>query len=229
MVSQNLRILYVTTHLPHSPTMGAVQRVLNVGRQLKKCGQVTVLYLGKVLSNESLEATRDEFGDCIVLEPCTHGGGDLKSWALATLPRALTLRCRAQASPAQEAVFARLRRDHDVLWFHTLRSADYFNCQHVDQSVVDMDDLNQLKYQLKSKHSTGFATKLSNRISELEWRWRERRTLERFSLVTVCSAADKGCLRDHRRVRVIPNGFAHPGANHRIYPGDGAGRRICDA
>jgi len=26
--------------------------------------------------------------------------------------------------------------------------------------------------------------------------------------------------------RVLINGYAHPGANHRVYPGEGAGRRL---
>ena len=32
--------------------------------------------------------------------------------------------------------------------------------------------------------------------------------------------------RSERYRRVLINGYAHPGANHRTYPGDGAGRRI---
>ena len=197
--------------MPHPPTTGATHRVLNVGRQLKKCGQVTVLYIGKVPSNESLDATRDEFSDCIVLEPCVPRSSNPKTLSLTTLRRALTLRCPGRGSPAQEAIFAQLRKKHDLLWFNTLRTADYFSCYPAHQSVVDMDDLNQLKYQLKSKHSTNFAEKLSDRISMLKWRWRERQAVKRFSLVTVCSAADKACLRNHTRVRVVPNGFTHPG------------------
>ena len=56
-----MKILYVITHMPCPPYMGVHHRVFNVGRQLKKCGDVTVVYVGGSFNSERLAATEKEF------------------------------------------------------------------------------------------------------------------------------------------------------------------------
>ena len=47
LMASNLKILYVVKHMPCPPVTGALLRVLNIGRQLKKCGHVTMIYVGR--------------------------------------------------------------------------------------------------------------------------------------------------------------------------------------
>ena len=76
-MSLPLKVLYVTTHIPCPPQMGAQQRVLNIGRQLQKCAQVTLAYVGPAVEEKQLEPVRAQFHRVIMMTPQYYSGPNL--------------------------------------------------------------------------------------------------------------------------------------------------------
>ena len=139
-----LKILYVTTHMPCPPTYGAHLRVLNIGRQLKKYGPVTMVYIGPAPSAKSLNATRAEFQDLVLMEAATH--------KLPQMLHKLTKKFKFhwpwyhadKVRPSDREHFFNLLQKHDLVWFHTLPAADAFGRYHYKNSIIDIDDLAQV-------------------------------------------------------------------------------------
>jgi len=211
LMALNLKILYIVKHMPCPPVTGALLRVLNIGRQLKKCGHVTMVYVGRGFPAGSLEATRYEFGDVIIMKPEPYKGRGVAEWLCYKFSKHRPLYCTNKVSDANRKRFLQLRSEHDVVWFNTLPVADYFKIHRFSQSIMDLDDLNQLKFGQKVKLDVGSKQKISSKLSAIKWQWREKQALNRFSFVTVCSLADKKRLGGRSRTHVIPNGFEHTG------------------
>ncbi len=211
MASANLKILYVITHVPCPPTMGAHHRVLNIGRQLQKCGKVTVVYAGKAVEPVFLDATKREFSDLIVMRPKTYKGPETLIRLRTNFNFHWPWHYANKVSKSDRQLFAKLCRQHDVVWFHTLPAADCFGIDRLPKSVMDIDDLNHVKYQMRTEYyDTGLRQKIAHKFLVFKWKKREIHVLDRFSLMTVCSNADKQYLGDDKRIYVIPNGFEPP-------------------
>ncbi|HEV57678.1 MAG TPA: glycosyltransferase [Phycisphaerales bacterium] len=208
--NRTVRVLYVASDLPCPPGQGSHLRILNVARQLAKAYSVTFVYAGPPAAQDRLEATRAVFGDIVVMPTV--------SWPLTGA--AARLRHKVQfhwpwyhAAPvarSDKARFARLHREHDLTWFHTLAPADSLGLRRPEHAVVDLDDLNHVKYRLKLAADASLRLRTADRILAYKWsRW-ERRALDRFDAVAVCSREDRRVLGDHERIVVIPNGFDKP-------------------
>lgn len=204
------KILYVVTHMPCPPAMGAHHRVLNIARRLRQCGEVTMVYAGRSCSAASLAATRKEFGEIVLLHPRFIDGRDPISRFRYKFDYHCPWHCAYQVPRQEKHRFAQLRREHDLVWFHTLPAADCFGVQKWERSVMDLDDLNHIKFKWKAGIDRGIRLKIANGLLVYKWQRRERRSLDRFSLVTVCSNYDKNVLSGGQRIHVIPNGFASP-------------------
>jgi len=72
---------------------------------------------------------------------------------------------------------------------------------------MDLDDLNQNKYEMKYRHSKGVRLKLAHGLLGYKWRRRERAALHQYDVSTVCSHEDKQFLGGGEPLYVIPNGF----------------------
>ena len=205
-----LKILYVTTHMPCPPNKGASLRVLNIGRQLKKSNQVTIVYVGPVPSEESQLATRTEFEQLLIMKNSTR-----------KLPQKLKKLIKKfnfhwpwyhadKVSCSDREHFFNLLKKHDLVWFHTLPAADAFGRYRYDNSLIDIDDLAQIKYALKLKTATNLREKIASRCLMYKWtRW-EKHVLNRFKIAAVCSRQDKETLGGDSRICIVPNGYEMP-------------------
>jgi len=213
MTTENIssrKILYVTTHMPCPPNKGARVRVLNIGRQLKKCGTLTTVYVGPPPDSESLAATEEQFGDIIVmpaiqcklpplLEKLRHKFKFHWPWYHAD-----------KVSDCDRNRFFKLCDEQDVTWFHTLAAADVFGRYRFSKSVMDLDDLGQVKFEFMLQMATNIRAKLAARCLIYKWHRWEQRVLDRCSEAVVCSLVDKQRLETSDRIHIVPNGYERP-------------------
>jgi glycosyltransferase involved in cell wall biosynthesis len=208
------KILFVTSHWPLARAYGAQQRVLNVGRLLSRFGDVSfVIVPNEQEDEETVRRTRREFEVRRIIRPlpvapCSSFGRlpqrfrhEFDPTYMATDPYSV--------SELDRAGLQELIQQHDVVWVHTIRTANWFRIYQWPHSVLDVDDLPSRAYQSAAQAGRTSARRLHNLRMSWIWRRRERILPERFDVLTVCSEDDRRYLCRPERIHVIPNG-AHP-------------------
>jgi glycosyltransferase involved in cell wall biosynthesis len=204
------RILYVAREWPCPPRQGSHLRILNIGRQLRGLGDLTFLYVGPDENSPSRSATEEEFGSVIAIPTI------LRKWPLCldTFRHKIEFHCPWHygdyVSHSDRRRFVRLLHQFDLVWFHTLGSADAFRQNHYPHSVIDLDDLNQIKFAEMGRYLNTARSRIAGTLLSFKWQRRENRAIDRFSRVAVCSEEDRILLGSSDRIAVIPNGFENP-------------------
>jgi glycosyltransferase involved in cell wall biosynthesis len=211
MSRRALRILFVTAVYPHAPEYGAQQRVLNICRLLSQIGKVSIAMVAtEPIDQNGLAKTSNEF--------------DIAHVALIqTTPLAnLAERIRFELDPdcmntyftsireADREILLKLIDDHDLVWVHTLRTANECRIYKWPHTVLDIDDIPSRVYRSKTQIDSTIIRKLLDYRMVLTWRRRERRVARRFDVTVVCSQSDRHYLGNIRRGHVIPNGYVLP-------------------
>jgi polysaccharide biosynthesis protein PslH len=205
------KILFVTSHWPLAPAYGAQQRVLNIGRLLRRFGDVSfVIVPTEVEDEETVRKTKSEFEVCRVIRPLLVAPDksfgqfhqrfrhEFDPTYMATDPYAV--------SELDRAGLQELIQEHDVVWVHTIRTANWFRIYRWPRSVLDVDDLPSSTEQSAARSDGSAASRLLNLRRAWIWRRRERTLRERFDVLTVCSEEDRRYLGMKERIHVIPNG-----------------------
>ena len=152
-------ILYVTTSLRSPPHAGSTQRAINIARQLRRCGAVTLLAVSHRFDPASVELCGREFSRFEQVR--------LKAYADYPEPWGKVLlkfhmhwptNCGIRASRSDQSRFAELVKQHDLVWFHTLGAQTPFCPTPAEKSVMDLDDLNHCKYEQSSRCQIGRAS-----------------------------------------------------------------------
>jgi glycosyltransferase involved in cell wall biosynthesis len=213
-MQNRLKILFVTSHWPLAPAYGAQQRVLNVGRLLSRFGDVSfVIVPSEQEDEETVRRTKREFEVLRIIRP------------LPVVPKSpferLFERFRHEVDPTYMATdpyvvsehdrleLQELIQQHDVIWVHTIRTAQWFRIYRWSHSVLDVDDLPSRPYQLAERSGGNLIRRMLDLRMLWIWRRRERMLGERFDVLAVCSEEDRQYLGGSERIHVIPNG-AHP-------------------
>lgn len=210
MAAEKPEILYVTTALIAAPYAGCMLRTLHICRQLAAYGRVTMLAVSHRFDAASVQTCRNEFSDfhLVKLKPydaLSRPFGEIKRKWDMHWPFSHGL----QADAAGRRLFAELARKSDLVWFHTLGAAHPFGHEPLPLSVMDVDDLNQCKYDLRQRHDANFRYRCSAAVQAYKWKKHESDALKTYDIVAVCSEQDKQYLSTPN-VRVVPNGFAAP-------------------
>jgi glycosyltransferase involved in cell wall biosynthesis len=116
--------------------------------------------------------------------------------------------CMAEASD-RERLLQRMA-EFDLVWVGNSRTPNILNQWEWPRSVLDLDDVPSTFQRtvwengagLKEKWKAGLQMRLLKR-RELAWK-------ERFSVLSVCSEADREYLGGGEQIHVIPNGFERP-------------------
>jgi glycosyltransferase involved in cell wall biosynthesis len=208
------KILFVTSHWPLAAAYGAQQRVLNVGRLLRRFGDVSfVIVPTEQEDEETVRRTMREWEVRRIVRPLPVAPG-------RTFDR-LPQRFRHEFDPKYLATdpytvsdsdregLHELIQQHDVIWVHTIRTAHWFRIYRWPHSVLDVDDLPSRLYQSAAQSGDSPVRRLLDLRMSRIWRRRERKLPERFDVLTVCSEDDRMYLHRPERIHVIPNG-AHP-------------------
>jgi polysaccharide biosynthesis protein PslH len=173
-------------------------------------GDVTFLYVGTDDNSPYRSSTEKEFGSVIAIPTV------FRKWpgCLDTLWHKIAFHCPwhygDRVSFEDQRRFVQLLQQFDLVWFHTLGSADAFRQNHYPHSVIDLDDLNQIKFAEMGRYLNTARSRIAGTLLSLKWQRREIRAIDRFSRVAVCSEEDRILLGRSDRIAVIPNGFEKP-------------------
>jgi len=211
MKASRPRILYLAPCRPDAPSSGTQLRVLNVARALREVGDLSIV----------VTAFAEE--DCV----CNSGrGGEFAVERFFPVqpvpPRGLRDRLRCAADPrfvnphGHEIVpegrdwLAKHLDDFDLVWLHHLKTANRSGRWAWQRSVMDIDDVPSTY--LRTVCCKGDSVPRRMRYGMKRWvaLRRERLLAERFSVLSVCSEADRKYLDLRIPVHVIPNGFDAP-------------------
>ena len=208
------KILFVTSHWPLAAAYGAQQRVLNIGRLLGRFGDVSfVIVPTEQEDEETVRRTRCECEVRRVIRPLQVAPGRrcvrLSNRLRHELDPAYMETDPYSVSDSDRAGLQELMQQHDVVWVHTLRTANWFRFHRWPHSVLDVDDLASSTYQSAAQSGRSPVRRLLDLRMAWIWRRRERILADRFDVLTVCSEEDRRFLGRPERVHVIPNG-AHP-------------------
>ena len=108
--------------------------------------------------------------------------------------------------PTERQAVLDLANQHDLVWVHLIQTANILGIYHWPHSVLDMDNIPSRLYQSAAGVAASFGRRMLDRRMSLIWNRREKRLVERFDAMTVCSEDDRRYLgMDH--VSVLPNGF----------------------
>ena len=211
MASQNPNILYITSFFPHGPSCGAQVRVLNIGRQLKRVGKVSLAIVPLTELNQgSLDRTRGEFEVRLIAR--SRPAPPRSYWDRMRYeldPSFLNTRFSA-VSECDREIMLRMIHEYDIIWVHSIRTANEFQIYRWPHTVLDVDDIQSRLYISYAKADSGIIRSLLDyRLSLIWWR-RERLFKDRFDVLTVCSENDRRYLGAGQQVQVVPNGFALP-------------------
>jgi glycosyltransferase involved in cell wall biosynthesis len=95
-----------------------------------------------------------------------------------------------------------------------------FGRWHWPCSVLDLDDVPSTYERTMARNGGNLAKRLKAGWRMLVWRRREKLLAERFSVLAVCSRADREYLKVDMPVHVIPNGFERPQGDPPRRPAD---------
>ena len=205
-----MRILYAVSKTPYPPTYGAQLREVAIGRLLRNCGNVTLVFIADHDPAEALELARADFDDVVALRrepaPAPHR---IPGRAIRAFKNLWPRYFGQTLLDGQLARFRELLPRHDMLWCHTLMATDWLGIRCMRRAVVDMDDLMHRKFAMDAAMVRG-RQRLWTQWRSVKWRRRELTALRRFGIICACSEADKRILGGHDRIHVVPNGFDMP-------------------
>jgi glycosyltransferase involved in cell wall biosynthesis len=212
------RILYLVSTWPHERSFGNQLRVLQVGRALQNVGELNLVVASSNNDPDAIEKTASEFHlYCNV--------------AVKSLPlRGLWQRLRWGLDPyflnlngwvGEERATLRVRESlgqFDLIWLSGLRVANLCELWRWPRSMLDIDDVPSTYERSKWRNDHRREDRLKAGVRALAWRRREKLLPKRFTLLGVCSEADRQYLGGGSRIHVIPNGFERPTVEPRPQP-----------
>jgi polysaccharide biosynthesis protein PslH len=205
------KILLVTSHWPLAAAYGAQQRILNLANLLRRIGDLSfVLAPTENEDEEAIRRTEHEFDIRRVIQPLHD--------APAGMFDRLSRRFRHEFDPMymatdpyvvssnERAATMDLIDQHDIVWVHTVRTANWFRINRWPHSVLDVDDLPSRTYRSAGQSPRSQIRRLYDLRMSWIWKRRELMLPKRFDVLTVCSEEDKRYLSCPERTYVIPNG-----------------------
>ena len=207
-----MRVLYVTAHVPHAQAYGAQQRVLGIARLLARFGKVSLVLAVPESWNidpEAIEKTRQEFDVLAVFRMRYLRRVGIVHRLRHDLDATYRHVYDFVAAPADTRIVMRLMREHNLTWIHTDQLATSLGISISEDTVLDADDLPSRRYASSIALDNSWGRKLLDKRMEWLWHRREKRFVERFSVVCVCSEEDRSYLGSSPRIFALPNGY-HP-------------------
>jgi polysaccharide biosynthesis protein PslH len=113
-------------------------------------------------------------------------------------------------SKNDQEMMVRMIHEYDLIWVHSIRTANEFRIYKWPHSIMDIDDIQSRHYASRAKADSAITRRLLDCRMSLIWRRRERLLKNRFDVFAVCSQNDRKYLNNGNRIHVIPNGFTTP-------------------
>jgi glycosyltransferase involved in cell wall biosynthesis len=183
--------------------------VLNTLRLLKRISKVSlVIASAEEIDKKGLDETRREFD----LQQVIH----VRPSPLTTVVDRMRFELDpsylnthfARISDADIEAMSNLMRHYDVIWLHTVKTANAFRLYRWPRTILDCDDLHSQLYRSRIRSEFSLARGLLDVRMLHIWSRRERELTNRFDILVVCSENDKRYLGNSAKIHVVPNGFA---------------------
>jgi hypothetical protein len=201
------RILYVVSHCPTAKTYGAQLRTLYIGRMLKDIGNLTLVICSvREWEPEEIAATAKEFKLAAYFRMRNAPFSGLVDRLKHEFDPHFMNTHGFIIRPQDHEKFREISQNFDLLWVQTLRVANAFRIWQWPSSVIDLDDVLSQYFKSEIKWRSGWQRLRAIRNFVI-WVRRERKILERFSTIIVCSEEDKAWLGGSNRIKVIPNSY----------------------
>jgi glycosyltransferase involved in cell wall biosynthesis len=207
------RILYVSPWPSGAPRSAAELRAVHVAKALRQVGDIEVAPIGPSPDEEKLNDRLAEWHIRHGVETHLQANENCR----AKIEWLLNPRSPQPHGIAVDERSARLvhsaARDFDITWFFGLRSANIFPDWAWPRSVVDIDDIPSMFERSVLSSAIPVHARLLSLLRVWSWQRRERLFGERFTVLTVCSEADKRYLSSlgvSAPVHVLANGFERP-------------------
>jgi len=201
----------VISHCPHAPSYGTQLRVLNIAKLLERIGKLSLVIAPYFpIDEKSLAQSRREFDVRRVIHLTRNAGRNPVERIRHEFDPNFLDTDGISASAADREVILRLVDEHDVVWVHSIRTANAFRIFRWPHTVLDIDDIQSRFCLSRAKIASGIGSRLLNYRRAVIWRRREQKLKQRFDLISVISEDDRRYLGADSRVHVIPNGFITP-------------------
>jgi polysaccharide biosynthesis protein PslH len=164
----------------------------------------------ETVAKEVLNKTREEFD---VRHVAKVKPEPLKSFAERVrfeLEPAFLNTYYTSVSDADRSLMLHMMNDYDVIWIHTIRTANEFGIYRWPHSVLDVDDIPSRLYDSSARNAPTMIRRLLDYRMSFIWSRRERLVSRRFDVIAVCSENDRRYLNGSARIHTIPNGFTTP-------------------
>ena len=205
-----VRILYLAPAWPHGRSFGKQLRLFHLGHALQKIGEVHWVIACDDHDAEVEERTRREFNVAHSVSteqlPLRKLRDRLGWWFDARYQD-------PSGSVAKAPDRVRLIESlggFDLIWINSVRAANMFGLWHWPRSVLDIDDIPSTYELTKFRSERRLIDRVKAGARVLTWRRREKLLQQRFTILGVCSQADRQYLGGGSRIHVIPNGFERP-------------------
>jgi glycosyltransferase involved in cell wall biosynthesis len=204
------RILYLAPTWPHANCFGQQLRVLHVGRALQQLGDVKLAVGSDVNEAEAIEKTAGEFQ--ILCKIGTQRISRTAPWQRLRWwldPHFQDSSGFLAGDQGKARIYESLG-DFDLIWLNSLRLANMFGIWRWPRAMLDVDDVPSTYQLTEWRNSDRVFEKLKAGARALALQRRERLLKTRFSVLGVCSEADRQYLGGGSQIHVIPNGFERP-------------------
>jgi glycosyltransferase involved in cell wall biosynthesis len=215
MKNSRPNILYISSHWPLSHSYGAQMRVLKIGRILKRIGHLSLAIVVQgtsQIAGELWNSTAQEFDLKAVIKTEAANKNGLLHRLRHELDPGYLVTFPYRVSDEDRRKLFKWFREYDLIWVHTIRTANIFQVACWPHSVLDIDDIPSRLYSSSARAEMNSVRRLLDKRMSWIWRRREARLLSRFNVLVTCSAGDRGYLGNSHRIHVIPNGFDTPEA-----------------
>ena len=157
---------------------------------------------------EAMEKTASEFQ--VYCNLCTNrlpGPGLWQRLRWWSDPRFLDLPLQVEGEHSSPF---RKFRNFDLIWINGPLVAGIFGLWRWPRSMLDIDDLPSTYQLTEWRNGTRLMDRFRAGARAIALKRRETLLQERFTVLGVCSEADRRYLGGGSRIHVIPNGFEHP-------------------
>ena len=214
MKSDRPSILFISSIWPLSRSFGAQQRILKISRLLKEIGDLSLIVVNGTspIDTETLHRTAQEFDLKAVAETKALNKRGLLHRLRHELDPGYLVTVPSRVAEEERRKLLKWFQEYNLIWIHTIRTANVFQIERWPHSVLDIDDIPSRLYSSSAQAETKFVRSLLDKRMSWIWRRRESRLLSRFGVLVVCSEGDREYLGNSNRIHVIPNGFDAPEA-----------------